>query len=229
MANYVDVDFSDVKERSGFNPKHQEPGDYLLKITKAELGKSKGGEPQITVSFQDQNLRSAVYPYYCPLSTNMLWKIRNVFIAAGQKVPKGKGRIDLDKIINKEVGATLGDDEYNGQLKSVIENLFHKDELEPVEAEDDDAPEDDEDEVEEADVDEEEDDEEETIIDAAPPAKKSKAKAKPAPEPEEDDEEEDDEGEPEPAPVKKKAAKAKAKPAPVEEDDEDDDLDLDDL
>lgn len=216
MANYVDVDFSDVKERSGFNPKHQEAGDYLLKITKAEIGKSKGGDPQITISFQDVNLRSAVYPYYCPLSTNMLWKIRNVFIAAGQKVPKGKGRIDLDKILNKEVGATLGDDEYNNTLKSVIENLFHKDELEPVDAEEDDAPEDDEEDVE---VEEEEEEE--------APAPKAK-KRKPAPEPEEDDEEEDDEEEPEPAPVKKKG-KAKAKPAPVEEEDEDDDLDLDDL
>lgn len=220
MANYIDVDFSDVKERSGFNPKHQEPGDYLLKITKAELGKSKAGEQQITVAFQDVNNRSAVYPYYCPLSTNMLWKIRNVFIAAGQKVPKGKGRIDLDKILNKEVGATLGDDEYNNQLKSVIENLFHKDELEPVEAEDDDAPEEDEDEIEEAEVEEDEEEEE------APAPKKRKAKPAPEPEPEEDDEEEAEEEEPEPAPVKKKG-KAK-KPAPVEED-EDDDLDLDDL
>lgn len=217
MANYVDVDFSDVKERSGFNPKHQEAGDYLLKITKAELGKSKAGEPQITVSFQDVNMRSAVYPYYCPLSTNMLWKIRNVFIAAGQKVPKGKGRIDLDKIINREVGATLGDDEYNGQLKSVIENLFHKDDLEPVEAEEDDAPEDDE--VEEVEEDEEEEE---------APVKKSKAKAAPVVEEEDDEEEdEDEEEEPEPAPVKKKTAK-KAAPV-VEEEDDDDDLDLDDL
>lgn len=248
----ISVDFSDVKESSGINPKQQPEGDYLMRIIKVEMKKTKEkNEPMALILFQDANMRSAVYPYYCTFTDNMLWKIRNAFIAAGVPVPKSKGKIDLGKLINKEVGVTLEDDEYDGKMKSVISAVFHKDELEPTEAEDDDFPEDD------------EDDEEETIIDAAPPVKKKKA----APVVEEEDDEEDDDEEEEPvvkAPSKRtlarraekeaaaKAAAAaeededdeeeeeapapvkkskKSKPAPVVEDDEDDDedLDLDDI
>jgi len=249
----ISVDFSDVKESSGINPKQQAEGDYLARIIKVEMKKTKEkNEPMALILFQDANMRSAVYPYYCTFTDNMLWKIRNAFIAAGVPVPKSKGKIDLGKLINKEVGITLEDDEYDGKMKSVISAVFHKDELEPTEAEDDDFE------------DEEEDDEEETIIDAAPPAKRKKAA--PAPVEEEDDEEEEDEEEEEPEEPKvskrtaaRRAAKAeaeaaaaaaededdedeeeeeapapvkkrKAKPAPVVEDEDDeDDLDLDDI
>lgn len=224
------VDFSNVKESSGINPKHQEEGDYLAKIVKVEMTKTKGKdgkkpEPMALIVFQDSNMRSAAYPYYCTFGDNMLWKIRNTFIAAGVPVPKGKGKIDLAKLVNKEVGITLEDDEYDGKMKSVISAVFHKDELEPSDevAGDDDFEDDDE--IEDTAPIEEEDDEEEE--EEAPAPKKRKAKPAPVVEEEEDDVEEDDEEEEAPAPVKKKA---KAKPAPVVEEDEDDEeLDLDEL
>lgn len=219
-STIINVDFSNVKESSGINPKAQPEGDYAMRIIKAEVGKTKANDPMVILLFQDSNMRSAVYPYYCTLADNMLWKIRNAFIAAGLPVPKSKGKLDVAKLVNKEVGVTLEDDEYEGKPKSVISAVFHKDELEPIEAEDDDEIEDEE----EPEVEEDEEEEE-----APAPVKKAKAKAKPAPVVEEDDEE-DDEEEEEPAPAPKR--KAKAKPAPVvedDEDDEDDDLELDDV
>lgn len=240
----ISVDFSNVKESTGINPKNQPEGDYAARIVKAEMTKTKEGAPMALICFQDSNLRSAVYPYYCTFTDNMLWKIRNTFIAAGVPVPKGKGKIDLAKLVNKEVGITLEDDEYDGKPKSVISAVFHKDELEPVDAEDDD-------ELEEDDVEDEVEDEEEEVA----PVKKAKKKPAPVVEEEEDDEEEDEEEEAPkvsartakrraakaaevaaeeddeeeeeevPAPVKKKA---KAKPV-VEEEDDDDDLDLDEI
>lgn len=223
----VTVDFSNVKDSSGINPKHQDEGDYPAKIIKVEMTKTKGKdgkkpEPMALILFQDANMRSAVYPYYCTFADNQLWKIRNTFIAAGLPVPKNKAKIDLGKLIGKDVAISLEDDEYDGKMKSVISAVFHRDELEPTEdAADDDELEEDEDDVE---VEEEEEEEE------APAPKAKKRKPAPAPEPEEDDEEEEDEEEEEPAPAPKR--KAKAKPAPVVEDDEedeDDDLDLDEL
>lgn len=215
-STVINVDFSDVKESSGINPKHQPEGDYLLKITKAEVGKNKNDDLQVLVLFQDPSLRSATYPYYCPLTPKMMWKIRNVFIAAGLQVPKAKGKLDVARLVNKEVGCTLADDEYEGKMKSVIDAVFHKDELEPQEGEDEDFEE----EVEEDEIEEEEE---------APAPKKSKKKPAPVVEEEEDDEEEDEEEEePEPAPVKKKAKK-KAAPVVEEEDEDDDELDLDDI
>jgi len=215
VKNEVVVDFSDVKESSGINPKHQEEGDYLLRIISADQKKTKDGDPMVLFLLQDVNLRGAVYPYYCPLTPKMLWKIRNLFIAAGQAVPKAKGKLDLNKVTGKEVGVTLADDEYEGRMRSTIDAVFHKDELEPTDDIDDV-----EDEVEDEEIEEDE-------VEEEAPAPKAKKKAAPAPVEEEDDEEdeEDEEEEPAPAPVKKKA---KAKPAPVEEED-DDDLDLDDI
>lgn len=218
MANVVTVDFSNVKESSGINPVHQEEGDYVGRIVKADLTKSKAGDPQIVIVIQDTARRSATYPYYCGLTENQLWKLRNVLIAAGLPVPKSKGKVNIDRLVNKEVGITLEDDEYNGKLKSVIAAVMPKDDVESdVEAEADDFDE----EIIEDEVEEVEEVEE---------APKRKAKAKPAPveevEEEELDLEEEEEEDEEPAPAPK--ARRKAAPAPVEEDeDEDDDLDLD--
>lgn len=253
----ISVDFSDVKESSGINPKHQDEGDYGMRIVRAEIGKTKGKdgkapEPMALILFQDVNMRSAVYPYYCTFASNMLWKIRNTFIAAGVPVPKGKGTIDVAKLVGKEVGVTLEDDEYDGKMKSVISAVFHKDELEPTEADEDDIDDEDfEDEeeveeeapapkakkkkapapVEEDEDDEEEDDEEEEEAPApkvsARTAKRRAEKAAAAKAAEEEEDDEDEEEEEAPAPVKKKRKPA---PKPVEEDDEDDDdLDLEDL
>lgn len=244
MSLVINVDFSDVKESSGINPKQQPEGDYLMRIIKVEMKSTKEkNEPMALLLFQDANMRSAVYPYYCTFTDNMLWKIRNAFIAAGVPVPKSKGKIDLGKLINKEVAVTLEDDEYDGKMKSVISAVFHKDELEPVDAEEDDFVEDDEEEEEEAPApvkkkkaaapvveedDEEEDDEEEEeapVVKApskrtlARRAEKEAAAAAAAEEEDEDDEEEEVV-----APVKKKA-----KAAPVVEEDDEDDLDLDEI
>lgn len=247
----INVDFSDVKESTGINPKHQPEADYGMRIIKVEMKKTKEKqEPMALILFQDLNMRSAVYPYYCTFTDNMLWKIRNVFLAAGQQVPKSKGKIDLGKLINREVGVTLEDDEYDGKPKSVISAVFHKDELEPTDAEEDDELEDEEeDEVEEEEApapvkkrkaapvveEDEEEAEEEDEVEEEPvvkaPSKRTlarraeKAAAEAAAKAtEEEDDEDDEEEDEEPAPVVKK----KRKPAPVVED-EDDDLDLDEI
>lgn len=226
MANatsVITVDFSDVKESSGINPKNQPEGDYAMRIIKAEVGKTKTGDPMVIILFQDQNMRSAVYPYYCTLATNMLWKIRNAFIAAGLQVPKAKGKLDVSRLVNKEVGVTLEDDEYEGKPKSVISAVFHKDELEPVESEEGDF----EDDVEEDDVEPEvEEVEEEEEIEEKPVSKRVAARRAAKVAPVEEEVEEDEEEEEEEAPAPKRVVKKKA--APVVEDD-DDDLELDDI
>lgn len=205
-SNLVSVDFSNVKESSGVNPKHKPEGEYRLRVTKAELGKAKSGDPMVTFLMQSVDDRSAVYPYYCPLSESSLWKFRTVLISLGLPVPKKKGQVNLSKTIGLELGVGLEDDEYDGKMKSVIMNTFPADELDAIDSDGSDEDEGDE---------EDEDDEEEA------PAPKAK-KRKPAPVVEEEDDEEEDEEE-EPAPVKKKAKK---KPAPVvEEEDEDEEED----
>ncbi|AZS06604.1 hypothetical protein SEA_JACOREN57_37 [Mycobacterium phage JacoRen57] len=208
------IDFSNVKERGNFNPKHIEPGDYAATITKVEQTEAKGdGEPMWVFTITLDDVPRASYPHYCKLVDNQYWKIKALFQAAGINVGQRKVKVDPNRLIGKEIAVGMEDDEYEGRLKSVIVDVFSRDDLHDAGA--DTAPEDD---------DLEDDEEEET-----PPPAKSRKK-KPAPEPEEDEEdEEDEEEEPEPAP-KKKTPTRKKKPVVEEEDDEDEDeLEIDEL
>lgn len=199
------IDFTNVKDGSGFNKKRMPAGDYLARITRVEDSPSKkDNEPQwlFTIALEDR--RTIAYPYYCKLVENQLWKLRNLIQASGISVPKKKIKLDPEKLVGKLIGITLEDDEYEGKEQSVIAAIFEANEVVPGDT----RPADDDDDI---------DDEDEP----APPPRK---KAKPAPEPEDDDEdvEEDEDDEPAPPPTRKK------KPAPVDDDDLDE-LDLDDL
>lgn len=147
------LDFTNVKESSGINPKHRPAGDYRMKITKVTEQPNKN-DPSITnwvFVFTPTDMQSAAYPYYCVLQENQLWKVRNLLIACGISVPKKRLNVDPNKLVGKEVGVTLDDDEYEGKLKSVITAVFPSSDLE-----DEDAPADTDDEAEEDETESEE-------------------------------------------------------------------------
>lgn len=181
-------DMTKVKERGPFNPVHVEPGDYRLKITAVyETESKKSGEAMWVFAFQLTEKASAVYPYYCLLNEDNLWKIRNVCEAAGISVPKKRVTLDPAKLIGREIGATLEEDEYEGKMKSVVNSIFSASELEDVDSDSD------EDEEDTTDVEDEEDEEEEE----EPPAPKKKsskeASSKKAKKVTQDDDEDDEE------------------------------------
>lgn len=227
------LDFSNVKESSGINPKHVESGEYAAKITSVNELEAKDGTPMWLFIVTPDEHRNASYPYYCKLQENQLWKVRNLFISAGLgKLVAGKAKstVDPNKVVGKAIGIMLEDDEYEGKMKSVIEAVMPISDLEDGGVEED--PEIDVDEEEEEEiaprkrkaapvVEEEEEEEEE-----APAPKKRKKKAAPVVEEEDDEEEEEEEA---PKPVSKRtAARRAAKAAPAAEEEEDE-LDLDDL
>lgn len=173
------MDFSKVKDGGGFRKKRMPEGDYVAKITKVEDAKSKAGNEQWVFSIQLKDHPSCVYPYYCGHDPDQLWKSRNLAIAAGLNVPKKRVNFDPNKLVNKLVGVTLEDDEYDGREQSTIAGFLPVSEVADA---DEDADEDDEEVEEEVDEDEEEEE--------PPKAKKGKkAKAKPADEDDEDLEE----------------------------------------
>lgn len=173
------LDFTNVKDSSGINPKHRPAGDYRVKITKVTEGDSSKGNPQWVFVMTPADMQSAAYPYYCGLTAEQMWKIRNLLIAAGIDVPKKKVNVDPNKLVGREIGVTLDDDEYEGKLKSVITAVFPAEDLD-----DDDTPAAD-------DVDEVEEEEEVEEPEPEPVAtRRAKPKAKPAPEPEEVEDEE---------------------------------------
>lgn len=149
------LDFTNVKDQSGINPKHRPAGDYRVKISKVEENESKKGNPQWVFVLTPSDMQSAAYPYYCQLNAESLWKIRNLLIAAGIDVPKKKVNVDPQKLVGREIGVTLDDDEYEGKLKSVITAVFPASDLDDAELPADESEDDDTEEAAEPEVAEE--------------------------------------------------------------------------
>lgn len=142
MSLKIKVDFTNVKESSGINPKRMPAGDYKAVITDITKRESNAGNQMLEVIFQLSNHRSASYPYYVVLDEKSLWKLRNILLAVGAKVPKGAANIDVARLKGKEVGISLEDDEYEGRDKSTIDAVFEASEIDDdgggVEAEEED-------------------------------------------------------------------------------------------
>lgn len=136
-AESLSLDFSKVKETSGFNPVAVDDGDYVAVVKSVVLDKSKEGNKQWVFSISLKDRASAVYPYYCGFGENVLWKIRNLLIAAGLEVPKSKLNVDPNKLVGKEVGIALEVEEYQGKEKSKIMAIFPADD---VDEDEDDEP-----------------------------------------------------------------------------------------
>jgi hypothetical protein len=170
------LDFTNVKEGGGrFNRAHRTPGDYLAKITKVEFVKTKdGGKPMWLFTIKQG---AGSYPYYCQFAENVLWKVRSLFAAAGVSIPSKKVNLNPNRVVNKAIGISLDDHEYDGRMMSEIIAVFSTSELsghDPDEDEEEGEEEDEEDEEEEDETEEEEDDEEDEEEEPPPPPKKSK-------------------------------------------------------
>lgn len=216
------IDFSNVKERGNFNPKHIDSGDYAATVTKVEQTDSKAGDPMWVFTMELDDVPRATYPHYCVLTDNQYWKIKTLFEAAGIPVGKRKVKVDPNKLIGKTIGVGMEDDEYEGRIKSVIVDVFPAEDLDEVEG----------------DVEPEDDDLEEDEIEEEPAPKKKKKRPAPVEEEEDEDEDEEDEDEEEeePAPKRrskkaaaKKAPARKKRPADDDEDEDEDELEIDEL
>lgn len=132
------VDFSGVKDRGNFNPKHIAEGDYAATVVKVEDAESKkDGSFQYIFTIKVDKFSQNSYPYYCKLAENQLWKLRNLAVAAGLNVPKKRMKFDPNKVVGKKIGITMEDDEYEGKMKSVIGAVFPISELADGAIEDD--------------------------------------------------------------------------------------------
>lgn len=125
------VDFTNVKDAAGsFNTKRVPSGDYLGKVVKVEDAPAKGdGVFMYLFTIKLEKYSQYSYPYYCKLTENQLWKLRNLLIAAGINVPKKRIKLDPSKVVGKFIGVTMEDDEYEGKAKSVISSVFPASEL----------------------------------------------------------------------------------------------------
>jgi len=180
MAKARVLDFTNVKERGAgqFSRTHKPEGEYVAKVTAVATVKGKkSGETQWLYTIK---IGASTYPLYIQFAENVLWKLRNLFAAAGISVPSKRVNVDPNRVVGKTIGVGLEDHEYEGKMFSQIGLLFPASEVGG--ASDEDADEEDEDEEEdeteeEEDEEEEDEDEEEEEEEPEPPKKTKKTKA----------------------------------------------------
>ena len=131
------VDFSNVKDGGQFNKKQYPPGDYLGKITSV-VDAVKKDDKKVAMWLFTIKVKTGTYPYYVtPAAENQAWKVRNLFVAAGVTVPKKRVNVDPNKVVGKEIGVTLEDEEYDGKMQSVVAATFPTSELDGDAGDDD--------------------------------------------------------------------------------------------
>lgn len=230
-ATARNVDLTNA-QGSNFKKKHKPEGDYLARIAKADdhqpNDKTKPLGWVLTVVLVDD--QRATYPIYLSPEPKQAWKIAQVCHAAGIKVPKGRIKFDPNRLVNKTIGVALVDDEYEGRMRSSIDDTFPKDEVGPNADEGVEDVDTDDEEIVDDTIEDDDDDEVDEEPEPAPKKRRVAKKRAPEPEPEDDEEEDDEEDEPVPAPAPKKRVRKKAPPPPADDEDDDlEDLETDDL
>lgn len=158
------LDFTNVKERSDVNSRRVRAKSYKARVVgvsdaQIQKGANKGSDQWRFVIELQYDGPSATYAYYCQLTESMMWKVRNLALAAGMTVPKKRIKLDPNKLVGKLIGVDMEDDDYEGRERSKIVNVFPASEVDG--SDDDDEEEYDDDEAEQGTPDDDEDDEEE--------------------------------------------------------------------
>lgn len=156
----LSVDFTGVEGKKG--GRRIPEGDYLFKIKDYEVGE-KNDKKWFRVQLEiEKGPTDGDFSEMFGLGQNALWRFRTFLEAVGfKKLKNGVNDVPLDKMIGRSFAGTVADDEYNGKIKSQIQDFFSAKDFENLGAAE---VEDDEDEDEEesaADLTESEDDEDE--------------------------------------------------------------------
>lgn len=157
MAKKIRLDFSKVEERSGYNSRQMPEGLYEARVSGLVQKDAQDGTPMLVYTLAPTQTKYATraFPYYCKLQQNQLWKLRDLFVAAGETIPKKATQIDPEKIINAKVAIEVGDDTGQYADRSVIVSVYPLDTLSDLDDEDEQ-----DDDIEDDDIEDDEDDEE---------------------------------------------------------------------
>jgi hypothetical protein len=209
------VDLTNVKEAGVFRQRRKPSGDYRAKIVKADDHQSNDKSKAVgwVMTVQVEGDARSTYPVYLSPEEKQAWKVRQICVAAGLNVKTARVRFDPNKLVGKMIGVHLEDDEYEGRLKSIIDDMFPVSEV-GANA-DEDVP--DGEEIDDEDIDTGVDDDEEEVEEVPEPPKRRRRKPAPEPEPEEEEEVEEEE---EPPPPPRKRVRKAAPPPPEDDDDE---------
>lgn len=158
-SNLIRVNFDGVK-----SIKTPDEGAYLLRIVEAEQGISKSDEPKIdlTCEVAEGKFEGSKVWHTLSFAEKALWRTRDALEAMGVDVIDGEMEIDAADLVDREFGANLFHDTYEGTKRAKIADFLEADEVD--EEENDVEDEDTDDEDEDLDIDSMDEDELEELI-----------------------------------------------------------------
>jgi hypothetical protein len=153
------IDFRKEEEGGGGGIRIPE-NDYAAKIVGAKkIRSSEKDTPGILIKCKvtSGKQKGKVLPDRLWITPKSLWRIRSLLEAIGVTVPKSVVNVPLKKLLNKELGITVVDDDpYQGRIKSKIADFI---DLETLNEDNDDEDDDDDEDVDDDDSDDDEEDE----------------------------------------------------------------------
>jgi hypothetical protein len=118
------LDFTNVSDGGSIRPKRLPEGDYRAKVVSVEDHKSKNDKEGWKFVISPIDYPRATYAYYTDFEVKNAWKIRALIVACGLNAPKKRLAVDPNRLVGKELGISLEDDEYEGKAKSTIDTVF---------------------------------------------------------------------------------------------------------
>lgn len=115
-----EVDLSTYKDRQSAR---LEPGKYLVRITDAETGTTKGGDPKVTLFYNVVGGPAAGSPLIdtLTLTDKAMFRLVKVMRAIGMTVDKKKQVLPFRAFVGKTMYVTVADgEEYNDVIKSEV-------------------------------------------------------------------------------------------------------------
>lgn len=120
------LDFSKVTERSGWNTSHMEEGLHLMKIVDVSDAPASDGGDMLTYALVpvEEKYKARRFPYFCKIQDNQLFKIRDLLVATGSKVPAKAGNIDPNSPVGSIVAAEVQDGRGQYSDRSEINGIY---------------------------------------------------------------------------------------------------------
>lgn len=130
-ADTFEVDLTDV-ESSGLIP----AGAYRAKCVNVDQSVSKGGNPMFVWDFElvEGDGRGRILKVFTAITPAAMWKVAETVIALGVGQTGEVVKFKRSDVIGKECGVTVEDTEYNGNVRSQIQNVVSLSDLAKLKA-----------------------------------------------------------------------------------------------
>lgn len=119
-ADTFEVDLTDV-ESQGLIPS----GAYRAKCVNVDQQVSKGGNPMFVWDFEllEGDGKGRILKVFTAITPAAMWKVAETVIALGVGQTGEVVKFKRSDVIGKECGVTVEDTEYNGNVRSQIQNV----------------------------------------------------------------------------------------------------------